>query len=204
MPSGFTSDLYEGKDVSFEQFALQCARGMGALIMMRDDPWDAPIPTEFTVSPYYEDALADAELDLTTAEKRTLEDWAALAESARIGANTAWEIAERRNQDLRDRYGRMLAQVNDWTPPTAEHEGLKNLMVEQLTESIRFDTSSYRRPAEVHRTAEEYRRDEMVKLRAQKKRAEESLREERERAASRTAWVRELRASLTSDTGVTS
>jgi len=37
MPSGYTSDLYEGKNISFTQFALQCARAFGAAIDQRDD-----------------------------------------------------------------------------------------------------------------------------------------------------------------------
>lgn len=37
MPTGYTSPLYEGKEISFEQFALRCARNFGALVMMRDE-----------------------------------------------------------------------------------------------------------------------------------------------------------------------
>ena len=40
MPTGYTTDIYNGKDVSFRDFALTCARQFGACIMQRDDPAD--------------------------------------------------------------------------------------------------------------------------------------------------------------------
>jgi len=40
MPTGYTTDIYNGKDVSFRDFALNCARAFGACIMQRDDPAD--------------------------------------------------------------------------------------------------------------------------------------------------------------------
>ena len=40
MPSGYTSDIYNGKEVTFKDFALGCARAFGACVMQRDDPAD--------------------------------------------------------------------------------------------------------------------------------------------------------------------
>lgn len=52
MPTGYTSPLYEGKEISFEQFALRCARNFGALVMMREEPLDTPIPEKFNPCEY--------------------------------------------------------------------------------------------------------------------------------------------------------
>ena len=49
MPTGYTVALYEGKDVTFEDFVMGCSRAFGALISLRDEP-NAPIPEEFKVS----------------------------------------------------------------------------------------------------------------------------------------------------------
>jgi len=38
MPSGFTSDIYDGKKITFKDFTLKCARAFGACIHLRDDP----------------------------------------------------------------------------------------------------------------------------------------------------------------------
>ena len=45
MPTGYTAGILEGE--TFEQYALQCAKAFGALVMMRDEPSDAPIPDQF-------------------------------------------------------------------------------------------------------------------------------------------------------------
>jgi hypothetical protein len=36
MPTGYTAAIKDG--ISFEKFVWDCARGMGALVMMRDEP----------------------------------------------------------------------------------------------------------------------------------------------------------------------
>ena len=43
MPTGYTADIQDGKITTLREYALSCARAFGALIMMRDDPHDAPI-----------------------------------------------------------------------------------------------------------------------------------------------------------------
>ena len=40
MPSGYTENIYYGKEVTFKDFALGCARAFGACVMQRDDPAD--------------------------------------------------------------------------------------------------------------------------------------------------------------------
>jgi len=37
MPTGYTADLNDGKQVTFQEFTMKCARAFGALIEMRDD-----------------------------------------------------------------------------------------------------------------------------------------------------------------------
>lgn len=47
MPTGYTAAVEDGTITEFDDFAWQCARAFGALIMMRDDPMSAPIPQKF-------------------------------------------------------------------------------------------------------------------------------------------------------------
>ena len=58
MPTGFTCDIKDG--ITFERFALNCARAFGALINMRDDSLDAEIPDEIKPSDHHVKALAEA------------------------------------------------------------------------------------------------------------------------------------------------
>ena len=60
MPTGYTSDLYEGKNISFTEFALQCSRAFGATIDQRDDGRDAPLRLPIPRLDYSEKGLAES------------------------------------------------------------------------------------------------------------------------------------------------
>ncbi len=51
MPTGYTDAVKDG--ITFDQFVLGCARGMGALVMMRDEPSGTPIPERFEPSRFF-------------------------------------------------------------------------------------------------------------------------------------------------------
>jgi len=59
MPTGYTYPVQDGKITELRDFALLCTRGFGALIMMRDEPMDAPIPETLGANTqYHDEALA--------------------------------------------------------------------------------------------------------------------------------------------------
>lgn len=62
MPTGYTANVHDG--ITFEQFVWQCARGMGALVTMRDEPTGAPIPERFEPSDYNAKRLQEAKDEL--------------------------------------------------------------------------------------------------------------------------------------------
>lgn len=48
-----------------------------------------------------------------------------------------------RNVEQKKRYMDMLLLVRAWTPPTNDHVKLKEFMIDQITESIKFDCGDY-------------------------------------------------------------
>ena len=64
MATGYTHSIKN--DITFEQFALLCARAFGACIEMRDDPTDKPIPKKFKVDSYHAKELKEAKTKLKT------------------------------------------------------------------------------------------------------------------------------------------
>lgn len=202
MPSGYTSDLYEGKDVTFAEFVLTCARAMGASILLRDESLDV-LPTEENVgysTEYHHKRLEEAKdflallegMDETQANSEALQDYADALER--------YEDYEIKRKAIKERYESMLEHVSAWTPPTTEHEGLKEFMIQQLTESIDFDTKhglSY----PVKQTGAEW-------LEANKSKAQRDIdyhtsqiQKYKELNAGRRRWVRELRESLPKERG---
>lgn len=194
MPTGYTSDLYEGRPVTFVEFALKCARDFGACVSMRDEPLDTPIPEAFEPSPYYRQALEEAEARLATLTAMKLEEMEAAYLQARAKELTEYEALRKRSHELRARYTAMLAQVKAWTPPTPDHQHFKEFMRQQLVESLNFDTGEWSLP--VDRGAQAWWEDQVAHAARWRDDAEEAEQKERERVQSRNEWLRDLRESL--------
>ena len=60
MPTGYTEDIYNGKDVTFKDFALKCARAFGACVHQRDDDANDPPKLREPNTGYYEERLKKA------------------------------------------------------------------------------------------------------------------------------------------------
>jgi hypothetical protein len=197
MPTGYTADVQDGKITDFPTFALLCARAFGALVTMRDDPLGAPVPEEFQPSQHYAER-ARAERDrldgLLAMTPDEIEVARNVAEEKRAAA---WAEANTRATASAARYEAMLAAAEAWEPPSEDHTELKAFMIQQLKESIRFDCGPMTwgaeplpPPAEWHAKEIKAAADALVwNVREQH--------EENERVATRNAWVRLLRQSLT-------
>lgn len=198
MPTGYTADVGEGKVTDFSTFALTCARAFGALILMRDDPLDAPIPDEFKPSEHYAERVAEARKDLAALELLSDVEIRECADRDYAKAMKSWRDCCDEKNVTRARYKAMLVQVRDWTPPTPDHEGLRDFMLTQLTESIQWDCTIYDEPK--RQTADEWLASRRQCLERDVAYYAQSEAEEIERAAQRTKWVRALRESLTERT----
>lgn len=138
MPTGYTAGIIDGKIKTFKQFATQCIRNFGAAIHMRDEPWGKPYkPRE--PSAYYTDEIKDAQERLTAFEK--MSDGAIMAErKAEIEKDKKYhhdKITEAQKTEAR--LNKFLDEARKYTPPTDQHTGIKTFMVQQITETIKFD-----------------------------------------------------------------
>lgn len=197
MPTGYTADLYEGKDQTFTEFALECSRAFGALILMRDDPAGAEIPDRFEPSKYHVEQLADAKQRLIDLHAMTPEQMADayLVERTEILAARAKDV--RRRREIRQRYEAMLADVDAWEAPTADHVKLKEFMQEQLRSAIDFDCDTrHPWPEMPEGDAASWWDKKLDKARWDIDYHTAEQAKEIERADERTAWVQALKASL--------
>jgi hypothetical protein len=187
MPTGYTDSIKI--DTPFPEFALRCARAFSALIMMRDDSLEAPIPDEFQPdTSYYDNGIAKAQTRLAVLADMTDEQVA--ADLARFNAE---------QQKHRDES--MLGLVNEWTPPTPDHVGMKEFMQKQIRESIDFDCHDDdgfldRCYPIFAGTVGEWREKQLAAARQDLEYNREHRQGEIDRAQQRTAWVKALRDSL--------
>ena len=196
MPTGYTAPIYEGKDITFREFALRCSRNMMALASMRDHGLDAEIPAKLVPDDYHEKQIAEWRAALIAAESMIDEDAERAAEKEYADEVQRREKSIRERVECRRRYVAMLAEVESWAPPPKEHEGLKGFMMEQLRESLRFDCAQLTWPEPTRQTSAEYKAERIASAREQIARHEAELADERRRCDDANAWLAALRASL--------
>lgn len=199
MPTGYTADIYEGKDVSFEDFALNCARAFGAFAHLRDNP-KAELSDKLSVDEYYVKQFEKAEADLEKVKYMTDEDFAIEAEKSYNEKQSYLQQTIRRHRELRARYENMLQQVNEWTVPTEQHTEFKKFMVDQLEQSIEFDTSVERYENELANLSVETVAEAKERITEDVEwvfdYARKQLEREEEAVAKRSEWVGALFRSL--------
>lgn len=138
MPTGYTAGIIDGTTKTFEQFAKQCARNFGAMIMMRDEPLDAPWkPRE--PSDYHTKEMARA--------KRVIE-YMMQAEDDDIVADRYEELIKSRDyhadalekeRAAEAKLKQFLAKAKAYQSPSTQHDGIKAFMIKQIEETIDFD-----------------------------------------------------------------
>lgn len=194
MPTGYTAAVADG--ISFEQFVLCCARAMGALIMMRDAPSNAPIPGRFEPSTYNAERLVEARAELDRLSALTSDEIAAATAAFNSAAVARQDDSVKRNDDLRAKYEAMLVRVRDWTPPTTEHEGMKKFMIDQLEQSIDWDCGGRAYDAPEPLSPEAWLGQAVREASKNIEYHAKANAEEIERTEQRNKWIADLRASL--------
>ena len=141
MATGYTAILTEKPDTTFKEFVLRCARACGACIMQRDDSLVHP-PKMDKVESYHADRLKQAQKEFAEFQQKNdqqlMQEF--LAYKARMIKVDQERLEEK--QQLRTTYTNMLTQVYAWTPPSPDHVELKNFMIQQLQDSIKWDCNT--------------------------------------------------------------
>lgn len=194
MPTGYTSNI---ENMNFEQFTMGCARAFGALISMRDEPQDAEIPERFEPSNYHLEQYKLAETDLSYYELMSHED-------AKQICFVEWQEAEQerlknlgRVHKLKAKYEQMIDKVNNWIPPSKDHQQLKEFMLDQLTKSMKFDCNDeYYLEVIPQYDPQQWLSEKVEKAKHNIEYHRDHYKQECERCKERSDWVNQLRSSL--------
>jgi hypothetical protein len=193
MPTGYTAAVEDGTITELEPFALRCARAFGALISMRDDAMDAPLPDEIKpFSSYYQQEAMRLADELGALEAMSLEECALAQDTAIAAAKKSSEeyVAELAQRNAR--HSAMAEKVRAWSPP-AELGGLKAFMLEQLTISM---SGPYVPEVPNPLPCGEWKASRMAELHERLERARKHLADEATRLREANEWLALLRASL--------
>lgn len=196
MPTGYTAAIAD--DISFNNFVMRCARSMGALIEMRDCPLNTPIPERFEPSDYHikQQQLAEGEVRRLREMSDSEAEIEAQRDFEKACVDNARQIEKANN--LRRKYEAMLKQVKAWNPPTKEHTGLKNFMIDQIVDSIKFDcgVDYYEQSQPQCLTGADWRKKKLGAAIDNYNYHKNGYLKEVKRVESRNQWVKELKESL--------
>lgn len=138
MPTGYTAGILDGTITTFEQFALQCSRAFGATIHMRDESLDTPYEPR-TPSEYYFTSLQSQRKELekmkTISDEEIVQEYESLL---RESLEYHEEKLEKTKSNLK-KLNSLLEAAKSWTPPTEEHDGIREYMIDQLELTIKAD-----------------------------------------------------------------
>jgi hypothetical protein len=139
MPTGYTSDVQEGKVTTLEAFVTNCAR---AFLWQARDSSEPDlrklVSSEGSLS-YYVKSLEESKAALAKLESLDEAGWRKIYDDEGAEAIRFAYDYNKRKAEERERYTAMINKVNAWTPPTPEHVKLKEFMIEQLESSRKFD-----------------------------------------------------------------
>lgn len=170
---------------------------LGALVTMRDEPSDKEIPEKLEPSDYHLKAKATAEDNLSTLNSLSSED--ANKKSSDAFNSAELHRAEKLKEEavIESRYNEMLAKAKAWVSPSKDHDKLKEFMVSQLEDSIKFDCgSSYYEKETAKITGEQWRNEQIEKAHKDIAYHLKNYREEVERTDNRNKWIDLLRNSI--------
>lgn len=194
MSTGYTHRVESGEITTLREFALRCSCAfLGEMRAVNREK-----PARFaTPDPYYENSVREAEHRLRRVETMTDEECAAKARvdyDAEIERNREYV---QRHEIESARFEAMIEKVTAWSPPQ-EFESLKEFMLEQLIESVKWTKSllSDSRRAPILRSVEEWRKAELEDARQSLEDAREYHENEVKGVAKRNEWVGLLFDSL--------
>lgn len=142
MPTGYTSYINDGKITSGKEFLKLCTRAFGIAVDLKDESLDVPTPSHFEPDPYYENRYKNSLVSREKAYNMTFEE-AKEDMVSKFKNKKTW--AERCLKDCKDedeKYIKIWKDVEQWIPPTPEHENLKKFCLEQIDMSLH--TSIYK------------------------------------------------------------
>ena len=198
MPTGYTAELME-KGMDFNSFILTCARAFGACIELRDDKL-SPSPRKIKGSDsnsYHDKLLKESKRELkefVSMSQSRKEDWAEKSRQDSIKDLEKWlEKDEAENKRLLD----IEEKVNEWVPPTPEHIGLKEFMLQQIKVSL-HDTSYQKKEMDdvKDKSLEELISSHIESLKWSVKYHSEGVEEQESRVTERNDWLESLYSSL--------
>lgn len=141
MPTGYTAGIVDGTIKTFPEFAKLCMRAFGATIHMRDDSMEDEYKPRVP-STYHSDKLLELHKQkeelMNKSDEQLISDKKAELLASKENYIKRIEDTQAKAIRLKD----MLKDAQSYVPPTGEHQGIKDFMIQQIEETIKWDGST--------------------------------------------------------------
>lgn len=143
MSSAYTEPIYNGENISFEQFANSCLRNFGIYLRWEGNAnlGKFEIPDKIEPSTYHKERYEEYKaqynefLEHPVSQEQLETDYIKYVK--KVDAENEKRV--KRAEALRTRYESMLKKVRKWVVPSEEYQGVKDFMEEQLLKAIEWD-----------------------------------------------------------------
>ena len=203
MPTGYTAYIEDGDITTGKEFLKLCTRAFGIAIDLKDEPLSVPTPTHFEPDTYYKERYEKALEDFNEANNLTFDN-------AKIQMKAAYEkrisdyksFAEKESL-MNEKYAKVRKEVEEWIPPTEEHQSLKKFALEQIDMCItkqEYIDEYLEKSKEVfddsNEAVEKYISDNIQYCKDSLDRAYKSWKEELERTEKKNIWIKKFLESI--------
>ncbi len=132
MPTGYTAHIEEGEITTGKEFLRLCTRAFGIAIDVKDEPLSTPTPSSFEPSPFYKESYDKALKKLEEVNKMTFDEAKVQMRADYEKRISNYKRYAERETAMNEKYAKVRKEVEEWIPPTEEHEGLKKFALEQI------------------------------------------------------------------------
>ena len=203
MPTGYTAHIEDGEITTGKEFLRLCTRAFGIAIDVKDEPLSTPTPNSFEPSPFYKESYDRALKKLEEVNKMTFDEAKIQMRADYEKRISDYKAYAERETAMNEKYAKVRKEVEEWIPPTEEHEGLKKFALEQIDMCVtkqeyideylekskeEFDDSDEAVQNYINDIVDYYQRDI--------ERSYKSWQEELERTRSKNEWMTKFLESL--------
>ena len=136
MPTGYTAHIEDGEITTGKEFLRLCTRAFGIAIDVKDEPLSTPTPSSFEPSPFYKESYDRALKKLEEVNKMTFDEAKIQMRADYEKRISDYKAYAERETAMNEKYAKVRKEVEEWIPPTEEHEGLKKFALEQINMSM--------------------------------------------------------------------
>lgn len=203
MPTGYTAYIEDGEITTGKEFLRLCTRAFGVAIDVKDEPLSTPTPSSFEPSPFYKASYNRALKKLEEVNKMTFDEAKIQMRADYEKRISDYKAYAEQETAMNEKYAKVRKEVEEWIPPTEEHEGLKKFALEQIDMCVtkqeyideylekskeEFDDSDEAVQNYINDIIDYYQRDI--------ERSYKSWQEELERTRSKNEWMTKFLESL--------